>query len=184
MKFDDPKKAARKSRRTTLIDLVIILVILSGMSLFYKLNVNRARAMQEKMQETVQQNTDLIQGRVVFFDSSNRKKLEIMVEIAENDYQQGKGMMFREDIPDNQGMLFTYEDELQRFFWMKNTKVSLDIIFVDATFKIVKIYKNTLALSENIYPSGVPVKLVVEVRAGFSDRHQLEVGQRISWEKL
>jgi uncharacterized membrane protein (UPF0127 family) len=184
MKIEDPKKAARKSRRLSFIDLIVILAVVSGMSVFYKLSVNRTLTIQENMQESESQKTILKQGNVAFYDSSNRKKLDIMVDIAENEYQQGRGLMFREDMPENQGMLFTYEDELQRFFWMKNTKVSLDIIFVDATYKIVKIHKDALPLSENIYPSGVPAQFVVEVRSGFCDRYQLEVGNRISWEKL
>jgi len=139
------------------------------------------------IQETVQEATpqvNLLQGRVAFFDFENHKKLEILVEVAENKYQQNKGLMFREDMPENQGMLFTYDDELQRFFWMKNTPVALDIIFVDATYQIVKIHKNAVPFSQNVYPSGVPVKFVVEVRAGFSDRYPIETGNRISWEKL
>ncbi len=184
MKNIDPNKAAKKSRRLSMIDLLVILAVVAGMSLFYKLSVNRTLAIQENIQESVSQKTVLKQGKVVFYDSANRKKIEILVEIAENEYHQSKGLMFREDMSENEGMLFTYEDELQRFFWMKNTTVPLDIIFVDATFQIIKIHKNTLPLSENVYPSGLPAKFAVEVRAGFSDRYQLETGNRVSWEKF
>ncbi len=92
--------------------------------------------------------------------------------------------MFTEDIPENEGMLFTYDDELQRFFWMKNTSIPLDMIFIDATYRIVKIHKNTKPLSENVYPSGTPAQFVVEVRAGFTEKNQIKTGDRISWEKL
>jgi len=184
MKIENPKKAAHKSHRLLLIDLIVLLVIISGIFLFYKLNKNTTLTNLENINKIEPRNASLKQGKVVFFDSSNHKKLDILVEVAENDYQHNKGLMFREDIPENQGMLFTYEDELKRFFWMKNTTIPLDIIYIDATYKIVKIHKNTLPLSENFYPSSVPVQYVVEVRAGFSDRYQVEIGQRISWQKL
>ncbi|KAA3617156.1 MAG: DUF192 domain-containing protein [Calditrichaeota bacterium] len=184
MKIVDPKKAAKKSRRMSMLDMIIIFSVVIGMSMFYKLSVNRTLSIQKDVQENNPQKTKLKQGRVVFYDSSNKKKLEVLVEIAENEYQQSKGFMFREDIPENQGMLFTYEDELQRFFWMKETPVSLDIIFIDATYKIVKIHKDTVPHSENLYPSGIPAQFVVEVRAGFTDRYQIDVGDNISWERL
>jgi len=180
MKFEDQKKSVSRSRRLTVIDLVIILAIVTGLTLFYRYSADRAVSLSAP-ETTV---TKLKQGKVIFFDSENKKNLEILVEIAENDYQQAKGLMFREDIPENQGMLFTYEEDLQRYFWMKNTTVPLDIIFVDATLKIIKIHKNTQPNSDQLYPSEKPAKFVVEVRSGFTDRYGIETGNQILWEYL
>lgn len=181
MKTNDPKKMAKKARRLTVIDLVIILGVVVGLLMFYRLSVNRTLEIQEQVkQEKTQQNL----GRVIFFDDQNKRNIEIIVEIAENEYQKENGLMFRENLPENQGMLFTYEDELDRYFWMKNTSVSLDIIFINSAYKIIKIHKNTVPFAEELYPSEGPAQFVVEVRAGFSERYLIKEGQRISWEYL
>jgi uncharacterized protein len=160
--------------------------VIVGLGLFYKLNVHRTIKLQNNMkgQTPMEEKIEVTKGRVVFFDSNNRKKIEISVKIAENAYQQKKGLMFAESIPENEGMLFTYDDELQRFFWMKNTSIPLDMIFIDGRYRIVKIHINTEPLSENVYPSGTPAQFVVEVRAGFTEKNQIIEGDRISWEKF
>ena len=121
-------------------------------------------------------------GKVVFYDSSLMKNLEIVVEIVDDEYHRAKGLMFRENLADNQGMLFIFEKESPRYFWMKNTTLSLDIIFIDASLMIVKIHNNTTPLSEERYASEKPAQYVVEVRAGFTDRYQVIEGHTISWE--
>lgn len=182
IKKDDPKKVARKSRRLTIIDLIIILGVVTGLSLFYRLSVDRVNSLEEQVQAQKQQTKDI--GKVVFFDETNKRNVEIIVEISKNEFDQSKGLMFREELPENQGMLFLYDAADIRYFWMKNTKVSLDIIYIDATFNIVKIHKDTKPYSEQLYPSEFPTQFVVEVRAGFTERYQIKVGQRISWEYL
>lgn len=123
-------------------------------------------------------------GKVFFYDSSKTDIMDIIVEIEDDEYHRAKGLMFRESLPDNQGMLFVFDDETIRYFWMKNTRISLDIIFINASMKIVKIQKNTTPYSEQTYPSEKPAKYVVEVRAGFSERYGIKEGQTISWEPL
>lgn len=181
MKTDDPRKITKRSRRLTIIDLVIIFAVVVGLMLFYRHSVNRTITIQDNVKK--QQNTENL-GKVTFFDGENRRNVEILVEIAESEYQKTNGLMFRENLPENQGMLFVYDDDLERFFWMKNTSVSLDIIFINASFDIVKIHKNTEPFSEKLYPSELPARYVVEVRAGFTERYQIKIGQRISWEKI
>lgn len=120
-------------------------------------------------------------GKVVFYDSSGHDNMDIIVEIEDDEYHRAKGLMFRQSLPDNQGMLFIFDNEAIRRFWMKNTSISLDIIFINASMKIVKIHKNTTPFSEQTYSSEKPAKYVVEVRAGFSERYQIKEGQTISW---
>lgn len=183
--MQDPKKAAKKSRRLSIIDMIVIFAVVIGMSLFYKLSVNRTLSLQTDMQQESKQKVEALKsGRVTFYDEKNHKNIEILVEVAHNEYQQGKGLMFREDMPENHGMFFTYEDELQRFFWMKNTTISLDIIFISASFRVVKIHKNTIPLSQHLYASGVPAQFALEVRAGFSERYKIAENHRITWEML
>ncbi len=67
---------------------------------------------------------------------------------------------------------------------MRNTEVSLDIIYINANYRIVTIHKETKPLSEQLYASSAPAQFVVEVRAGFTDRYDIREGQRINWELL
>jgi uncharacterized protein len=123
-------------------------------------------------------------AKVTFFNSNNQKNLEILVEIVDDEYHRARGLMFRENLPDNQGMFFIFDDEAPRYFWMKNTTLSLDIIYLDATHKIIKIYGNTTPLSEELYPSELPAMYVIEVKAGFTERYQIANGDSVSWEAL
>jgi len=123
-------------------------------------------------------------GKVVFYDSSKVKNLEIIVEIVEDEYHRAKGLMFRENLADNQGMFFIFEYEAMRHFWMKNTTISLDIIYLDASLNIVNIHTNTTPLSEKLYPSEKPAMYVIEVRAGFTEQYQVYSGHSVSWQVL
>jgi len=123
-------------------------------------------------------------GKVVFYDSLKVKNLEIIVEIVEDEYHRFKGLMFRENLPVNQGMFFIFKNEAARYFWMKNTTLSLDIIYLDASLNIVTIHRNTTPLTEKLYPSGKPSMYVIEVRAGFTDRYNVNPGHSVSFEML
>jgi len=123
-------------------------------------------------------------AQIVFFDSLKVRNLDITAEVVEDEYHRAKGLMFRESLPENQGMFFIFDDEAPRYFWMKNTTISLDIIYVSADLHIVNIQKNTTPLSEQTYPSEKPAKYVIEVRAGFTDRYQIQTGDTISWNIL
>lgn len=107
------------------------------------------------------------------------KKLD--VEVADNDREREVGMMYRKSMDDGKGMLFIFGNEEMQSFWMKNTIIPLDIMFVSASKEIVKIHKNTTPFSENSFPSGKPAMYVVEVAGGFSDRHGIAEGDKISF---
>jgi uncharacterized membrane protein (UPF0127 family) len=82
---------------------------------------------------------------------------------------------------ENQGMLFIFPDEQIRSFWMRNTFISLDMIFVNSNKEIVTIHKNTRVLSSESYPSAEPATYVIEVVAGFTDKHNIKVGDKVGW---
>ena len=123
-------------------------------------------------------------AKVVFYDSLKVKNLEIIVEIVEDEYHRAKGLMFRENLPLNQGMFFIFENEAPRHFWMKNTTLSLDIIYLEASLNIVSIHRNTTPLTEKLYPSGKPAMYVIEVRAGFTEQYNVNPGHSVSFELL
>lgn len=105
----------------------------------------------------------------------------IDIEIADDAYQTQTGLMYRDSMEDNQGMLFVFPEAELHTFYMKNTKIALDIIYIDADKKIVNIQKNAKPFSENSLPSSAPAQYVLEINAGLSDQWQLEVGDQIEY---
>ena len=82
---------------------------------------------------------------------------------------------------DSKGMFFIFPNEEPQSFWMRNTYISLDILYVDEQGEIVSIASNTPVQSLDPIPSGKPAKYVVEVNAGYCARHGIEVGDQIEW---
>lgn len=102
------------------------------------------------------------------------------VELAATPDERSKGLMFRRELPEGQGMLFDFGGEGHVAMWMKNTYVSLDMIFIRADGTIVRIAENTVPLSETTIPSGAPVKAVLEVVAGTTKRLGIAPGDRVA----
>ncbi|MEE9119154.1 MAG: DUF192 domain-containing protein, partial [Calditrichia bacterium] len=94
------------------------------------------------------------------------------------------GLMDRELSDFSSGMLFVFREVKPRDFWMHNTSTSLDIIFVGEDSCVLDIAKQTEPMSDRIYSSGGPVKYVVEVRAGFTERYEIKEGTKIRWKRL
>lgn len=105
------------------------------------------------------------------------------IEIADDEYKTQTGLMYRESMEDRQAMLFIFPDAQVRSFYMKNTAISLDIIYIDENKKIVSFQKNTKPYDATSLPSGVPSQYVLEINAGLSERWNLEKGDRIEWNK-
>lgn len=121
------------------------------------------------------------EGTLTFSDSLNKPITKIDIEIADTEYDRELGLMFRKTMDMDKGMLFIFPEQQILSFWMRNTYLPLDMIFVNAEKKIVTIHKNTKILSDQSYPSSEPAQYVVEVDAGFSDRYSLKPGDKISW---
>lgn len=105
---------------------------------------------------------------------------EFMVEIADNDEERQRGLMFRPPLADDRGMLFQFPDSAERGFWMHNTPSSLDIVYIDAQGRIVSMAKYTTPQSDSTYPSNGPAKGVLEVRAGRMDEIGAKPGDRVT----
>jgi uncharacterized membrane protein (UPF0127 family) len=107
------------------------------------------------------------------------------LEIAETDSAQRRGMMQREGFPnETSGMLFPFDQERERNFWMANTPVALDIFFVNADSQIVNIAKYAEPVSADQIPSNGPAKYVLETPAGFADSYGILEGDRLRWERI
>ena len=122
-------------------------------------------------------------GVLEFLDQDGVRLEAIAIEIADTDSARQRGLMDRRSLPERGGMLFIFEDEDQRSFWMRNTPLSLDIIFVDADSQVVNIQRRTRPLSSQEIPSDGPAKYVVEVRAGFTERHDIDENASIRWRR-
>jgi uncharacterized membrane protein (UPF0127 family) len=103
------------------------------------------------------------------------------VEIADDDAARTKGLMFRKALPEGTGMLFDFQREQDVSFWMKNTYISLDMIFIRGDGRILRIAENTEPLSTSLIPSGGPVLAVLEVIAGTARKYGLAPGDRVAF---
>ena len=105
------------------------------------------------------------------------------IEIADDDYQTETGLMYRKSMEANQGMLFIFEEERPRSFYMKNTEFALDIIYINSLKKVVSVQKNAKPYDQSSLPSEGPIIYVLEVNAGLSDQWNLEKGDLVEWSK-
>lgn len=103
------------------------------------------------------------------------------IEIADNEYETQTGLMYRTKLEANHGMLFIFPDVDFRNFYMKNTKIPLDIIYIDEAKTIVSVQKNAKPFDETSLPSDAPAKYVLEINAGLFDQWQLAVGDTIEF---
>ena len=102
-----------------------------------------------------------------------------MVEIADDEMERQRGLMHREPLADDRGMLFQFPDVAERGFWMHNTPSSLDIIYIDPYGRIVSIAERVTPNSDAIIPSNGPAMGVLEIRAGRGDEIGAKAGDRV-----
>jgi uncharacterized membrane protein (UPF0127 family) len=121
------------------------------------------------------------EGELTFTDSLGNTKIKIDLEIADNEYERQLGLMNRKSMEEKQGMLFIFQYERMQSFWMRNTLIPLDMMFVNKDNKIITIHKNTKTLSAQSYPSTAPAIYVVEVVGGFTDKYNIVIGDKIFW---
>ena len=106
------------------------------------------------------------------------------IEIADNEYETQTGLMYRNELKTEQGMLFIFPNSDYRNFYMKNTKIALDIIYIDENNSIVSFQKNAKPFDETSLPSEAPAKFVLEINAGLVDQWNLETGDHIAYNIL
>lgn len=116
----------------------------------------------------------LADDRVVVTTASG--PVAFAVELADDDSERARGLMFRESLAPNAGMLFDFKREQPVSFWMKNTLISLDMFFIKADGTIVHIAERTEPLSERGIPSPEPVRAVLETNAGVAASFRIRPG--------
>lgn len=108
----------------------------------------------------------------------------IEAELARTPAQIERGLMFRKALAENHGMLFIFQTESTHYFWMKNMKFPLDMIWLNGNKEIVDISEYVPVCRQENCPSKMSlgnVQYVLEVNGGFSERHGLKAGQRLEW---
>ena len=108
---------------------------------------------------------------------------QLDIEIADTDYERETGLMYRNAMEMNQGMLFIFDDVSMHYFYMKNTQIPLDLIYLDNKLRIASFQKNAQPMNENSLSSKVPVKYVLEINAGLADKWSLAIGDSITYRK-
>jgi uncharacterized protein len=124
------------------------------------------------------------QGELTFLSQDNRILSKLDIEIANTEYTREKGLMARATMADNQGMLFIFDYSQVQSFWMKDTILPLDMVFVDENYRIVHIAYDAVPFSETLISSEKPAQYVVEVNAGYCKKNHIGIGDKIQFKKL
>lgn len=157
------------SNRNIIIAVILVAAIVTSYFLFFKKN-------------TANEPEWVKEGEVTFLSKNDRRQLaKIDVEVASNPTKRNQGLMYRSYMDEDKGMIFIFEREEMQAFWMKNTILSLDIIFIDSKGVINTIHKNTAPYSDKSLPSKVRSQFVVEVNSGYCERHGISEGDLIEY---
>jgi uncharacterized membrane protein (UPF0127 family) len=106
---------------------------------------------------------------------------KFLLEVAATPRERAKGLMYRNNLEQNKGMLFVFPNAEPQSFWMKNTQISLDIIYIDEQLNVVSIRENAKPLSEEPLDSGGKfAKYVIEINGGLSKKHRIDIGSKIT----
>lgn len=120
----------------------------------------------------------------VIITTKEGKKFTVRVEVADTPAKRELGLQYRRGLGDDQGMLFLFPTAAVQSFWMKNTPISLDMIFIGSDLKIVGIIHQTVPFSTNSLSVSAPSQFVLEIKGGLSQRSGIEVGNTVRFENI
>ncbi len=165
--------------------ILLLIIVIGSMVLFVnpaKKHVGKSAVVLNEQPSTPAKPVFRKDGELRFLDGKTNKVItSINIEVADDDAEREQGLMYRDIMTENDGMLFLMETQEPQTFWMKNTILSLDIIYADADKRIVSISKNCKPYSLDSIPSVKPALYVVEVNAGYTAQHEIKVGDMISF---
>lgn len=176
-----PKKETSNFSRNILIVVVLVIAVYLIYEYVIKKDEPVAPPVIQREVDKVPEPQFKKEGALRFLKGDGEEVKKIDIEIADNGPERQQGLMYRKSMDEARGMLFIFPDEAQQGFWMKNTILPLDIMFIGKDKKIVKIHKNTTPFSEKDLPSEKPAMYVVEVNAGFVDKYGLKEGDKIEF---
>lgn len=142
---------------------------------------------KEKSEETIltKEITFSKEGELQLIKATNDSIIaQLDIEIAETEYETQTGLMYRKSMENDQGMLFIFENESRKSFYMKNTEFPLDIIYINSQMRIVNAHRDAQPFDKTPLPSEAPAKYVLEVNAGMVKQWRLLPGDLISFQRL
>lgn len=119
------------------------------------------------------------EAELFFLTESGDTVSTLKVAVSDTDMERSQGLMDVNEMPEDTGMLFIFDVERQQSFWMANTPIPLDIMYVNSDSVIVRIYQNTTPFSQNSLPSEYPARFVVETNGGYSVANGINEGMKI-----
>jgi uncharacterized membrane protein (UPF0127 family) len=120
----------------------------------------------------------------VVLTSKDGASTRVFVEVADTPDTQARGLMFRNHLDPDHGMVFLFDSEKDHAFWMKNTPIPLDLIFISRDGRIVGIHPDAEPLSLRPISVGAPSRVVLEVNGGFTAEHGLTVGDHVTYRNI
>ncbi len=173
------EKKRHNTRRRNFWIFIIIMVLLS-IYLYIRWETSKRRQLNIPPSSITEPQFKK-EGELSFLNQQGDTITNIDIEIADQLERRMQGLMYRSKMAMNRGMLFIFDEQEEQDFWMKNTKISLDIIYINSDKHIVTIYKHTEPYSETPIPSFKPAMYVVEVNGGFCDKYGIKEGDEIAF---
>lgn len=131
--------------------------------------------------DTNEKRTIAFTDSLAFISTDGDTVATISIAIADDQKERAQGLMNYPNLGQNEGMLFIFKKEQPLSFWMANTPISLDIIFVDKNNKIIRIHHSTPPYSQENFRSGEPALYAVETNGGFTIAHDIREGMSIKF---
>jgi uncharacterized membrane protein (UPF0127 family) len=161
--------------------LALIGLILPSVGSWFPSEADSRKPKSSEIQTMEPQFTE--EGVGAFVDQNDDTIASFRLELAENAAETAQGMMYRRSVPDGSGMLFIMAEERPQSFWMRNTYVPLDIIYLKADGAVVSIQANAQPMSDMPLPSDGPAKYVLEIAGGRAAQFGIKPGLKWLWKQ-
>lgn len=158
--------------------VALLVLFIASLLLVAGCGAEESKAPDEAAPETTATEPEIAKTTTLNIIKSSGERVEVEVEIADDDTERQRGLMGRTELAENAGMLFIFEDEQPRSFWMKDTLIPLSIAYIAADGHIVDI-QDMQPLDETSYPSAEPAQYALEVNQGFFREQGIQVGDRL-----
>lgn len=179
------KKNTKKQSKGKMFQIIVGVVILSFIILMLSdlFTKNKIKTSSVNLESEAKVYEFKKEGELSFQSENGEYISGLDIEFADNDFERGQGLMYRTEMEESQGMLFIFPYEATQSFFMKNTIISLDMLFINSHMEIVTIHKNTEPYSLESYPSTEPAQYVLETIAGYTDKFNINTGDKVIFRK-
>lgn len=178
------KSKSVKNNRSNLYKIFVAIVLLAFIVLMLSdLFTSKPKLVNTENIKKAEEYKFTKNGELSFQSADGNYIDAIDLEFADNDHERSQGLMFRTEMAENQGMLFIFPSEARQSFYMKNTVISLDMIFINSKLEIVTIHKNTKPYDLSSYASTAPAQYVLETVSGYTDKRNIKIGDKVIFRK-